>query len=153
MVLSLILSTCGEYESTLQREFGFDVSNFTVLQENDSHGGFLGDGVYYITLDCSNNVDKARDIASSWKALPFSEGLNACMYGGEFNGVNYSALVDKAYFPKVENGVYKFLDRYSSEYVANREDETLFLTRRSYNFSVAIYDFDADCLYYFEIDT
>lgn len=56
-------------------------------------------------------------------------------------------LRDKAGIPKVENGGYYFIDRQQDTERAG------LLYRRSYNFSLAIYDSDENILYYCEIDT
>lgn len=60
--------------------FGFRKKDFTIVEEVDTHGGFHGDGSYYLILDCSENKDKALENLSDWTELPLSENLNlTCM--------------------------------------------------------------------------
>ena len=150
-VLSL-LSACGIYEDGLEKYFGFDADEFVILEEKDTHGGFHGDGNKYMILDCSKNAEKARNLVKDWKSLPFSENLNLYMYGGEKKGESYGyKFAEEAHLPIIENGVYKFVDRHSE--AKDPYDDSELLDRYSINFSVAVYDFDTDKLYYFEIDT
>lgn len=83
-----------------------------------------------------------------WKTLPLEEELELLMYGGSRGGSSYGYyFADKAGIPKVENGGYYFIDRQQDTERAG------LLYRRSYNFSLAIYDSDENILYYCEIDT
>ena len=93
------------------------------------------------------------ELIEDWKQLPLTENLQIIMYGGEKDGISYAPkLPEEAHWPIISNGVYKFVDRYS-EFVADRSDDANLFDRHSYNFSVAVYDFDTDKLYYFEFDT
>ena len=148
----LSLKPTSNYISETTKHFGFAKNDFSVLEELDTHGGFHGDGSYYLILDCSNNKQKALEIVADWNELPLSENLNLIMYGGEKDGVTYGhELAEEAHIPKIENGYYIFEDR-SSESVDSSDDSELF-DRYSFNFSIAIYDSDADKMYYFEFDT
>ena len=141
-------------ENPLPDEFNIDKSDFNVIEEEDTHGGFLGDGWYYLILDCSDNKEKARGITKDWQQLPLSENLNIMMYGGEKDGVSYGYDFAKtAHWPDFENAVYKFVDRYTSPAQKNKFSDAELLDRYSVNFSVAVYDLDTDRLYYFEYDT
>ena len=74
------------------------------------------------------------------------------MYGGEKDGINYGYnFAEEAHWPKIKNGVYKFVDRHSES--KNISDDSEMLDRYSFNFSIAVYDLDSDILYYFEMDT
>lgn len=154
--LALALSACtlnpmSSWPATLSN-FGFSEGDFTVISEDDSHGGFHGDGDSLIVLDCSGNSDKAVQIVSDWNALPLSENLQLIMYGGEKDGVNYAYnLAEEAGIPVVTNGCYRFCDRHSQS--SNSTDDSELLSRSSFNFSLAIYDADTDTLYYYEFDT
>ena len=132
--------------------FGFAKKDFTVVEELDTHGGFLGDGSYYLILDCSDNKEQALEKVQDWNKLPLSENLNLIMYGGEKDGVAYGyELAEEAHMPQIENGCYMFEDRHS-ESKESRDDSDLF-DRYSFNFSIAVYDSDTDKMYYFEFDT
>ncbi len=146
------LKPTSDYIDKTTEHFGFTKRDFTVVEELDTHGGFLGDGSYYLILDCSNNKEQALDEVKCWKKLPLSENLNLIMYGGEKDGVTYGyELAKEAHMPKISNGYYMFEDRHS-ESKDSKNDSDL-LDRHSSNFSVAIYDCDTDRLYYFEFDT
>ena len=146
------LLACGLTESGLKKYFDFEISDYTVMEENDSHGGFHGDGSYYLILDCSQNAEKARNTVDGWEELPLSENLYIIMFGGEKDGINYGHhLAEEAHLPMIENGVYKFVDRHSES--TDESDDSQLLDRSSYNFSLAVYDLDTDTLYYFEYDT
>ena len=153
IILCITLSACGLAEDALSKYFDFKKSDFIVLEEKDTHGGFHGDGSYYLVLDCSQNADKARSIVEDWTALPLSENLHLVMYGGEKNGINYGYnFAEEAHWPEIKNGVYKFVDRYNG-YLKDRSDDSEILDRVSFNFSIAVYDLDSNILYYFEMDT
>lgn len=148
----LSLKPASNYISKTTEHFGFAKKDFAVVEELDTHGGFHGDGSYYLILDCSNNKEKALEIVEDWNKLPLSENLNLVMYGGEKDGVTYGyELAEEAHIPKIENGYYIFEDR-SSDSVDSSDDSELF-DRYSFNFSIGIYDCDIHNMYYFEFDT
>lgn len=132
--------------------FGFSKQSFVVVEEKDTHGGFVGDGAYYLILDCSDNTEDALSIVADWNELPLSENLNLIMYGGEKDGVTYGYdLSEEAHMPVIENGYYYFEDRHSE--AKDATDDSELFSRASYNFSLAVYDSDTNRLYYFEFDT
>ena len=152
IVICLMLSSCSISGGLNKNYFGFNINDFTVVESKDSHGGFLGDGSYYLILDCTQNASKAHDIVKGWNELPLSENLELVMYGGEKDGVEYGYnFAQEAHWPTVSNGVYKFVDRHYES--TDESDDVDLLNRYSFNFSVAIYDLDTDRLYYFEMDT
>lgn len=153
LAICLLFSACNLSESQQTNYFGFETSDFTVVEERDTHDGFLGDGSYYLILDCSQNASRAHEVITGWKELPLTDNLNLIMYGGVRNGVIYGYdLAKEAHWPAtIRNGVYKFVDRHSES--VNEEDDTNLLDRYSFNFSIAVYDLDTDTLYYFEMDT
>ena len=152
IIVCVVFSSCSTVGSGQEEYFGFKTSAFTVIEEKDTHGGFLGDGTYYLILDCSERKEQATELIKDWKPLPLTENLQLIMYGGEKNGVSYAYdLAEEAHWPIINNGVYKFVDRHS-EAVDKSDDASLF-ERHSYNFSIAVYDLDTNILYYFEFDT
>ena len=54
----LLLDIADENRHALY--MGFDKSDYTVVKEEDTHGGFHGDGDYYLVVDCSSDPEKAR---------------------------------------------------------------------------------------------
>lgn len=152
VLICIVLSACSLFNDRRTEFLGCDISEFKIIEEKDTHGGFFGDGSYYLTLDCSENAEKARDIIKDWKALPLSEILEVTMYGGKIGDTEYMFnFAEEAHLPNVSNGVYKFVDRHSE--ATNESDESDLLNRGDLNFSIAIYDFDTNILYYFEEDT
>lgn len=148
-LLCLTCLSCGTPDRGLEQDFAFDPSDYSVVDELDTHGGFHGDGYRYIILDCSQNADKARDIVKEWKSLPLSEPLQEVMYDSENGGYHFA---EETMWPIFENDVYKFVDRQAS-LGEDRGNDSALLDRYSFNFSIAVYDMDSDFLYYFEMDT
>ena len=152
IVFCLFLTSCNAVDSGQTDYFGFKTSVFTVVDEKDTHGGFHGDGSYYLILDCSEETEQAAELVNDWTPLPLTENLQLIMYGGTKNGVSYGYnLAEEAHWPTISNGVYKFVDRHSE--AVDKSDDTNLFNRYSYNFSVAVYDLDTNTLYYFEFDT
>lgn len=148
----LLLAACGGKTEPEQTYFGFSKTEFPVVKEVDTHGGFHGDGAYSLILDCSQKPEQAETLVSGWMELPLPENLSLILYGGERDGVLYGYdLAEEAGFPVVEHGWYRFCDRHGES--TEPEDASALFDRSSYNFSLGIYDGDTDQLYYFEYDT
>jgi hypothetical protein len=74
------------------------------------------------------------------------------MYGGEKDNVGYNYNFAKSFgIPQIKNGYWFFSDRHNKS-TSPEKDVDLF-ERRSFNFTLAIYDIDTNTLYYFELDT
>lgn len=151
VALLFALSSCTiAFEA--ENYFGFSKESYAVVSEEDTHGGFLGDGYYYLVLDCSGNMDAALSIVESWKRLPLSQNLEFLMYGGDKDGTTYGyGLADEVQMPEIENGYYCFEDRHAE--ANDSSDDSALLSRASYNFTLAVYDSDTNRLHYFEFDT
>ncbi|MBQ6293943.1 MAG: hypothetical protein IJK77_08835 [Lachnospiraceae bacterium] len=150
LTLCFTLSGCGVTVNIHKVYMGFNKDDYTIVAEEDTHGGFLGDGSYYLILDCSANAEKALDIVKEWNPMPLSENLDLIMYGGERDNVIYGyELAEEAHWPKIEHGYYKFKDEQSDD---PADDSGLF-DRYSYNFEIAVYDTDTDFFYFFKFDT
>lgn len=148
----LLLKPVNNYINKTTPYFGFTKKDFSVVEELDTHGGFIGDGSHYLILDCSDNKQKALEIIKNWNKLPLPETLNVVMFGGEKDGVAYGyELAKEAHMPKVENGYYIFEDRHSES--NDGKDDADLLGRHSFNFSMAVYDCNTDKMYYFAFDT
>ncbi len=140
---------CNKSSRNVDEEFNFSKEDFVIIEEIDTHGGFHGDGSYYLTLDCSKNQEKVIEIVEDWNSFPLSENLHKAIYEKHYG------IVDEKKLPKIENGYYKFLDRHrevSNEEISPFDDSNLF-NRYSYNYTVAIYNLDTQTMYYFEYDT
>ena len=148
----LSLNPVGRYISDTYEYFGFAKRDFSVVEELDTHGGFHGEGSYRLILDCSENKQDALENVCGWNTLPLSENLALIMYGGHKDGMWYGYnLAEDANIPSIENGYYIFKDRHSDS--RDSADDSELFDRHSFNFSIAIYDSDADIMYYFEFDT
>lgn len=152
LLICFAFSACDIKESPKTDYFGFEITEFAIVEEKDTHGGFHVDGAYHLILDCSENPSQAHEIIKEWRELPLSDNLDLVMYGGEKDGVSYRHnFAEEAHWPTISNGVYKFVDRHSES--VDKSDDTNLLNRNSFNFTIAVYDLDTDTLYYFEMDT
>ena len=155
IIVCVVSSSCSTVGSGQTDYFGFKTSEFVVVDECDNHGGFHGDGDYYLILDCSENAEQAKELIDGWKPLPLTENLQRIMNmtcSRMEDGVYYNkTLAEMAHWPIIENGVYKFIDRHSD--AIDESDDTDLRNRYSYNFSIAVYDLGTNMLYYFEFDT
>ncbi len=155
LCLLLALSACSSkasYQEYIQDSCGLDISGSTIISEEDTHGGFLGDGALMVKFDCTDISNSVLLQLENWNELPLTENLQLIMYGGTRDGVAYMYNLAKEYgIPEITNGCYFFWDRHS-EATDSRNDQELF-DRASYNFSLAVYDFDTSMLYLFEFDT
>lgn len=152
IAICFVFSSCSIPKEQQSDYFGFKTSEFTIVEEKDTHGGFHGDGSYYLIMDCSENTEQAKELIKDWKQLPLTENLQLVMYGGSKDGVSYVYnFAEEAHWPTISNGVYRFVDRHSE--AIDKSDDTSLLSRYSFNFSIAVYDFDTNTLYYFEMDT
>lgn len=148
----LTLPPLSKYIADSHEFFGFAKKDFAVVYEIDTHGGFHGDGSYYLTLDCSDNRKEALEKINGWKKLPLEENLSLMMYGGEKNGTNYYYnFAEDAKIPEIKNGYYIFEDRHYES--TDSADSSEVLDRGSFNFSIAIYDCDTDKFYLIMEDT
>ena len=80
LLIAVLFSSCRLPLSRNNKSvMGFDPSAFSVVEERDTHGGFLGDGDYYLILDCSSNADEAKkiieDVLSQIGTKCFQSGL------------------------------------------------------------------------------
>ena len=148
--IASMTSVAGFVENRKER-FGFAKKDFILVEEEDTHGGFIGDGYYYMILDCSDNKVKASELTEEWEKIPLTENLDWLIYGGEKNGKTRYGLYEEVHIPEIENGCYMFSDRHMES--TDAADDTDIFKRGSYNFSFAIYDYDTDTLYYFDYDT
>ena len=141
-------------EEYIKQEIFVDVSTCNIEIDNNNHGGLLGDGHYYVKLDCSNDYVNIKNQINEWKQLPLTQNLDYMMYGREdTENITYvgDGIANELGIPKIKNGYYKFIDRHR-ETIDPTNDSALF-DRYSYNFTLALYDLDTNILYYYELDT
>ena len=161
MVLLVIMTGCRAEKtdnilSEISKTIGVDVSAGEVISESDSHGGFHGDGDMVVEIQFADtSFSDQIEVNEEWNALPLTENLTALVYGIRKEDGSVGPMIHsgdgKPAIPEVENGYYYFRDRHSQS--TDPKDDTNVLNRASYNFTIAIFDVDANILYYLELDT
>jgi len=161
MVLLLIMTGCRAEKtnnvlSEISKTIGVDVSAGEVMSESDTHGGFHGDGDTVVVIQFADTSfsDQIKD-NEEWNAMPLTENLTALVYGIHTETSSIGPMIHSGdnvpVVPEIENGYYYFRDRHSQS--TDPKDDTNVLNRASYNFTIAIFDVDANILYYLELDT
>ncbi|MBR4434760.1 MAG: hypothetical protein IKS90_01520 [Clostridia bacterium] len=139
----------------VERCTGAKVSKAKLVSHSDSHGGFLGDGITFMVIDCSELDGGLEESMSAWRELPMSDELHLNLFGDtvvEKDGTSYDyngLLLDYG-IPDVRNGLYYFKNRNQD---AKGEDDEDIYHAISYNFTFALYDSETRMLYYYELDT
>ena len=159
IMLSLFLTGCFSLSinKEISRSLGIYLPLKSVINYEDDHGGFHGDGVTIANVQFEDGV--AEDVLlqiqnnKDWKPTPLSENMTLEFYGGEESKDVYYAsdLAEKNNMPEINNGYWIFIDRFNGE---NRltEGEELF-SRSSKNYTSGIYDSENNKLYYFQYDS
>ena len=151
ILLGLMLRTgSGDdfWYDRIEDSLGVDVSSGVTLQGYDDHSGFHGDGTMYAVLEFSDDtVEKMISAPGGWHALPLTENLQTLVYGMRTTEAAIGPYIGIT-MPKVDRGYWYFYDRQGETF-----DDDEVLSRPSYNYTIAIYDVDADRLYYCEYDT
>lgn len=133
-------------ESDLQLQ---DVKGKTLIFW-DTHSGLSGSGNMYAEIRLTNDaVAKQVSTSDNWKALPPDESMQIFLYGltkdGKQEGPVFCDDYHNAIFPEVSKGYYFFVDR------SPEKSESKDVTRVT-NASFALYDSEANKLYYGELD-
>ena len=156
-IFLFLLSSCEKSpQEHISRALKLNVSAGSVLCFTDTHGGFLGDGVCDGELQFSD-ADLLENIRqdSRWSPLPLGDTLTAVAYGltkGQSSIGPYLTGGDgEPLFPQIEQGYYYFQDRNWQQ--SGGGEEADLLERRSFNFTLAIYDSANHILYFGEMDT
>ncbi len=136
------------------KELGVPLKDGQIVQYADSHGGFLGDGMTKAVIQFSDS-EVLEEIEKQWESVPLTENLAQMAYGAESEEFYRNPLIQNEdgtpFFPKVTDGYYWFMDRYSQS--ADPRDDSDLLNRHSYNFTLAVYDSGSNKLYYAVVDT
>lgn len=165
LLIVLLLSACEipltskktpvNWKNEISDILDIDVHKGSVITEYDSHGGFLGDGMTFVTISFSDDTLLIQMSESGdWRSLPLTETLTAVVYGISTENSRIGPYLEKneeTVIPEIQNGYYWFLDRHSQS--TDNRDDTNVISRGSQNFTLAIYDTDAGILYYIESDT
>lgn len=161
IVLTVVVLTACETEqdsikSEIKEVIGIDVNKASVARDDESHGGFHGDGSSFTVLRFSDNkISKQILKQDDWKSLPLSKNITALVYGtsteNESVGPYLTNENGEPLIPKIHKGYYYFLDRHSES--TDRHDDSKTLERSALNLTIAIYDADQNVLYYATLDT
>ena len=152
IVVLVLLTIDIFYNNKLKRisnKIELDVNNCSILNEEDTHGGFLGDGHYYIQVDCSKT--SLEELSSNWKELPLSKTLKETTSLKMCEKETCQDIYEMYSIPNIENGYYYFIDRYSKS--KNKYDDTDLNNRSSLNYTIALLDINTNNIYYYELDT
>lgn len=148
VALAFLLGSCGynDYRNKISKALGIDIPSGAPMKSVDTHGGFNGDGATWVSVGFTSDKNPTEQIKNNhdWKPLPLDEVAEVLAHDLKIQLDNGEATL----MPEVENGYYIVIDRHSEK---NENDDILGGT--SYNFTMAIYDTDANILYYCEFDT
>ena len=148
VVLAFLLGSCGynDYRNKISKALGIDIPSGAPMKSVDTHGGFNGDGATWVSVGFTSDKNPTEQIKNNhdWKPLPLDEVAEVLAHDLKIQLDDGESTL----MPEVENGYYIVIDRHSEK---NENDDIL--GRTSYNFTMAIYDTDANILYYCEFDT
>ena len=150
LILTLFLIT-GCDSKKLNRIGGIielKLDNCKIRMDEDTHGGFLGDGEYFAKIECDTENESIKE---SWKELPLGAEIQKIMTLIQCGDKGCLTAFERYNIPNIKNGYYYFVDRHSEAVDKHNEEELN--NRASYNFSVCIYDSDNKLYYYYELDT
>ena len=138
---------------TIGKTLDLDLSNAELIQYQDSHGGFHGDGETFAVITLPRIAALEAESRMSygapwWRPLPLTEELERVLYGDGENKALFLSGIGDPLLPEVKNGWYFFYDEQGTPYV----EESLF-SRSSFNFTLAVYDPAHYTLYFFVLDT
>ena len=158
LALAFSLSGCSSTANKLEKHLELNFPTIEEITEEDSHGGFLGDGKLFIKIKFENGT--LEEQLKGWNKLPLTPNIEKAVYGstekvGEDEIISFGSLFadeeGKTEVPLIENGYYYFYDRHSES--DNPFSDEYLHSRYSYNFTLAMYDCDNHTLYYMEFDT
>ena len=149
LIIVLLLTGCSYNKTYISKIINVNLDDCVIEKENDTHGGFLGDGEYFAKLTCSKSLENILN--SNWKKFPLTEEIINALeieWCDKEGCLNY---FERTGIDKLINGYYYFLDRHSDS--LDKFDSSMLNERASYNFSLGIYDLDNNNIYYYELDT
>lgn len=147
----IILFTPISTDKYIKNKIHIDISSCKIIEEEDTHGGFHGDGEYFVKADCKKSNNEILEQLSRWKSFPLSEYLQPIIYDNNEATGHISGFEINKEIPKIDDGLYYFIDRYSGR--AIETDGKDIFERASFNYTIAFYDKDLNMFYYYELDT
>lgn len=149
IIFILMLTGCKFNSYHILKNIEIDNDSCKIVRESESHGGFLGDGDYFVKIICNDfNYDK---LSNHWKELPLSKSLQEVIDMKWCDSRECMNLYEKYNISPITNGYYYFIDRHSES--KNKYDDTNLNNRSSWNFTLGIIDKDSNSIYYYELDT
>lgn len=137
----------------MKRTLGMDVSKGELVTDIDTHGGLPNDGMIYQVRRFDEDMEIPT--GNGWHSLPLSQNMKTLLYGHTEGNSTVGPFIrdgeEVPSLPVIENGSYFFLDRHSES--TDPYDDAELFHRSSFNLTVALYDADAQRLYYIELDT
>lgn len=142
LAASLLLTGCGSKSPAegIGDALGIDLTDAELVEYDDAHGGFHGDGYTFAVLEKPGDIGEELAREEGWKSLPFPQTIGDLV-----------AQTTEGRIPQVENGAYFFYDRHSQ--AEDPYDPSQINSRSSWNYTLAVYDADTQTIYYFECDT
>ena len=140
LVLVLLIGCSNKF---IINKIGVD-GKCKIKNEIDTHGGFNGDGDYFVKIEC-NKINNLKD---NWKNLPLTDSLKEVMEMEQCDSKSCKNVYKKYNIPNIKNGYYYFIDKKT-----NSSDEVNINNKSSYNFILALLDKDTNMIYYYELDT
>ncbi len=147
IILVLLLSGCSKNTiNKIANELDTNLDKCSIVKESDTHGGFLGDGEYFVKMNCSS-----IKINNNWQELPLPDEIDEVLTMKWCDNKDCKDFYHKYNIKDLKVGFYYFIDRHSES--KNKNDYKDINNRSSYNFTIAIYNKINEELYYYEIDT
>ncbi|MFI3171512.1 MAG: hypothetical protein R3Y58_03940 [Eubacteriales bacterium] len=152
VLICIGIGGCTKEKNQVLTTLEISDAEYTVTCEQDTHGGFHGDGYTFMVIEFEDDISEQIDEKARWLELPLDEVTNMLVYGYEdeercvypyTTGENS----DETLIPDIEEGYYYFAERVSTE-----DDEWMF-GKIFKNFVVTIYDKQEQKLYYYEFDS
>lgn len=147
------LVSCGKTspEQLVAKELDLSITNAEVITGSDTHNGFHADGTTYIVLRFSDDsVLKQIEASFEWRPLPMDDTAAALAYGTSDGTKTVGAyLTDsngRPFLPQIKKGYYLLADKQAG----SEED---MINRHSFNFILAVYDTEEECLHFCQLDT
>jgi hypothetical protein len=143
-VLAYIMELKNNKLKYLSSSLSTNVTNCKLENEEDTHSGFLGDGTYFVKLNCDNDVEE--EIIGKWQELPLKDELLKPLEMKWCYGDGCKNIYERYNIPNNIDGYYYFVDR-------GQDNKININDRSSYNFTIGLYDIDNKIIYYYELDT
>ena len=151
-MLVMLFSGCNKSftpDGYIRKAIGISLPKNAAITYRDTHSGPFGDGEYFAAVKIPDEEVESflKTIENKkWVPLPLRDDINALLYGGVVDEVEYLGELTETEIPKIETGYWYFHDR-------SEEKSKDLLNRYSYNFTIAMFDTDTNTLYVYELDT